>query len=286
MEGSSALAHGIVGGTKSLADSLTSMMDRRKQENDRAKASEALFKSTPELQKALNVDPETFKGMSAAEKNELVRAGLGKLSLMESLQGQAREREAANLREVEFSKQRGNEAGFNAAVAGMEKPDLMGVIKAGAQNNQLTTPNFDNLLRSMEAGQPRGPITLPPGFVPKNVSVDQTGKATTSYGPEKDEKPLLGDYPWLYDENLDNVVEKIRKIGDPQQRSLAVAARNDFEVMKGRPSMLERFMFGTSATPGAGGKSQPAASQFNKGDRAKQNGVIYEYDGKNWNPVP
>ncbi len=183
MEGGSALARGISGGTKSLADSLTSAMEQRKQENVRAKASESLFNSTPELQQALNVDPETFKGMSSAEKNELVRAGLGKLTLMETLRAQAQQREMQNMREVEYSKQRAGEAGFNSAVAGMQNPGLMDVFKAGAQNNQLTTPNFDNLLRSLEAGQPAESFV--PGTTTPVPNAARPGTVLIQTGPKQ-----------------------------------------------------------------------------------------------------
>jgi hypothetical protein len=37
--------------------------------------------------------------------------------------------------------------------------------------------------------------------------------------------------------------------------------------------------------PSGQAASSPAAQQFNKGDRVRQNGVIYEFDGKNWNPT-
>lgn len=179
LAGGEALASGIAGAGKSLSDSLGAMMQQRKQDNVRAKASETLFKETPELQKALNMDAETFKGLSAAEKNEMVRTGLGKLSLMQTLQQQQMQNEAQQMREVEFSKQRAAEAGFNQDVGAMQKPGLQDVLGAAAKNNQLTNPNLDNLLRALATGQEKtftpGASTPVPGAAKPGSVVIQTG---------------------------------------------------------------------------------------------------------------
>lgn len=157
--GGQALAAGISGGTKSLADSIGAAMEQRKQENVRAKASETLFKSTPELQDALGIDEEQFKGLSSAEKNELVKSGIGKISLMESLARQAQQREAFNMQQIDYSRRQADELGFNRAVgeqmAGGKPPDISAVLGAAAQNNQLGSPQLDNLMNSLSRAQPK-----------------------------------------------------------------------------------------------------------------------------------
>lgn len=156
--GGQALAAGISGGTKSLADSIGAAMEQRKQENVRAKASETLFKSTPELQDALGMDEEQFKGLSSAEKNELVKSGIGKISLMESLARQAQQREAFNMQQMDYSRRQADELGFNRAVGeqmtGGKPPDISAVLGAAAQNNQLGSPQLDNLMNSLGRMQP------------------------------------------------------------------------------------------------------------------------------------
>lgn len=48
----------------------------------------------------------------------------------------------------------------------------------------------------------------------------------------------------------------------------------------------ERDALGGSRSPQGGGQGDgPAASQYQKGQRAIQNGVTYEFDGQNWNPA-
>lgn len=226
--GGQALAAGISGGTKSLADSIGAAMEQRKQENVRAKASETLFKSTPELQDALGMDEEQFKGLSSAEKNELVKSGIGKISLMESLAKQKRDQEEQMMRMEAFrssqamgANRHADEMGFNRAVREQmqinpQSPELGNfyenpeqypqgrptlrlpgdkeITAAGAQYNQLGTPQFDNLLNSISRAQPKeaglGPETLAKfGFVPTGGQVNPNGSASLTFGPPDPQYP-------------------------------------------------------------------------------------------------
>jgi len=288
--GGQALAAGISGGTKSLADSIGAAMEQRKQENVRAKASETLFKSTPELQDALGMDEEQFKGLSSAEKNELVKSGIGKISLMESLAREKQQREAFNMQQRDYSRRQADELGFNRAVREQmqinpqspelgnfyenpeqypqgrptsRQPGLMEVLGAAAQHNQLGSPQLDNLMNSLSRAQPKAEFdptqALPIQGTQGHRVVQTSAGQYQVIPPDKADKPLLSPYPGQNSDNLDEKIAGIRSISDPEQRRLAIEEANNMEVLKGRPSMLEKLLMGN--LDGGKGPAKPAGTQ-------------------------
>lgn len=213
--GTQALAGGISGGMKTLADSLGAAMEKRKNENAQAKASEALFKSTPELQDALQIDEEHFKGLSSREKNELVRGGIGKLSLMESLARGQQERQMA---ESVLNQRAQQEARFRAGGLALgrlgemgqepdsvpgpfsneefdrrtRQPGMMDVFRelgaAGAATGAgVDLRNVDDFSRALANAQPKATMLGPEvfkqfGMVPQGGQMNPNGSASLNFG--------------------------------------------------------------------------------------------------------
>ena len=284
--GGQALAAGISGGVKSLTDSIEEGRKARKTEADLATS----------LRKKLTIlnpdrkDEFSAMGLSDLTGEDMAHAEqvLGERRKMEQDQWKQRS-EAFNMQQQEFSRNRMNEEGFNRDLGGLMKldpqspelgnyyenpeqypngrpsrtPGLMEVLGAASRHGQAMNPQLDNILTSLQRAQPKGEFdptqALPIRGAAGHRVVQTSAGQFQVLPPEKADKPLLKPYPGQNSDSLDEKIAGIRSISDPEQRRLAIEEANDMEVLKGRPSMLEKLLMGN--LDGDKGPAKPAGTQ-------------------------
>jgi hypothetical protein len=144
------------------------------------------------------------------------------------------------------------------------------VIKAGAQNNQLTTPNFDNLLRSLEAGQPAETFT--PGTTTPVPNAARPGTVLIQTGPkqwhtQEPPKPEETDQPKVH-----------LAIGEPdllgRYPNSVTLTPDQYEKHKGSLEKMGFKLQGASGATGGAGAGKPMPLPKVKTELKK--GQLYE----------
>ena len=130
LAGGQALGAGLGGGLASLGEGIGQMMEKKKQRNARAKASEALFKATPELQQAVGLDADDFSALSADDKTETIASAVAGLKLRSELAAATRSKRLDEMRLAEALAQQQQPASILQALQeqqaeGMEPGEAM-----------------------------------------------------------------------------------------------------------------------------------------------------------------
>jgi hypothetical protein len=176
------------------------------------------------------------------------------------------------------------------------------------------SPQFDNTALALQR-------FMTPGKVKANPALGETREipgvgSIVGMGPENaphfapvqkapKAEPDHQLYPWLLSTNEDEVRKGLGSIKDPDEfmqaikdRTAVMRSRDKPDPMKeilnelltkkaaeSKPGFLERWFGGAKATPGAAPAPAAAQPQYRKGQRVKQGGATFEWDGNKFVPV-
>lgn len=306
LAGGMALANGIGGGIDALGDNITKALEKRKSESQLAttlrKKLSILFPERKDEFNVMNLPDLTGEAVGHAEKiiNARHQQQDEAMRLRIAFEKMRNEQEPKEFQQrMEMNKQKLDSTAAlprlykELSETGQDPESIPGPV-SNEEFDRRTAPRdlMTALARSGAAVSPddaarlqvaleKGHGSLPPGFVPKSATINGV-----TYGNPKDEKPKLEDHPWLLDDDMEKVKAGLRGIKDPQQRALAIKARNDYEVMQGRPGLLEKLLMGDM---GGGGTKPtkpspdgPKAGDVEDGYRFKGGNRA---DPKNWEKV-
>lgn len=171
-------------------------------------------------------------------------------------------------------------SGYNP---GNETDSLLRSIEAGNERGGVLQPgSFTEDAVSGQRFYERGRTVLPSGVNParmaQTTALDEQGPGTylLPNGRTVTIHPPKADIGQVRDRDKYNAISR-------QITAISPFANSD-PKMAARLKELEAELKGLGHGGGTGAAA-PAAQSYQKGQRAIQNGVTYEFDGQNWNPA-